>query len=1570
MSKKVCTPVYIGRDGKPSLVYTQNLHLGEDVAKRLYTQDMASVATAKFQKANYTIEDLIEESNELVVSTDEESYILKKQALNRATNFLGKAQAAKEMAEFAADKAVKDYAYILLENDMDIKNPEDRLYKDLILKKTFVDGIKDKTFSLNKHGDLKDKLMLAAQEYMDNNPDDFEVRKQNLLDLWEFKTEAGTKIHKVIEDYVNFRSKVEPDKDGLYDYKSAAEAAMLVNDMKKDSHYLSLTDQMEAFFEKLEGTGANKKNLKYHTEVKVSDTDIGVAGTLDLLVEDEEGNLYIFDYKTKEKGKEHLFAWKDKRLMGAMSELYDNKETHGALQTSLYRLILEKKGFTVKESKIIYIEADVKYDKNGKVIDYYNFNHLKNVTLRNYRSVLGKFIKESNNYDIDNAINSLKEKGKFNDIKDIATDLTGLESLDDQRDVPGKIRDKMNGPLVIGKKSGKEGFWNELLARHVDYKSEDPEARKTQLEEYYMQAPRLAADTTNSVIDWFKDGKIGEVGKGKNSRSKTYRTTQAQKLLQGIEADTHTLEQVNNIHGFSHLPPNILIAVDEATNSATIINLTVKGDSFIKDENSTTKRPRTSIFSKYVADSTLKTKYDKVDFLESTDNNHRLFQSALIAAELKKRGYLSTVDALVVGEVNGYENNSNTVSDPKTSDMHAMASQIKIFSELVKDNDAYGAYMMDIITDKKLLKAESYDTDYIGRISAALDNGLGSMTKKNKDKIKKYFKDYDNGAGSLQMNDLIDKLVDIHYTLGKTLQGKTGSEDIKELAKDRSYEFMSRLILDLMDVRLNIGAASRKLSTAFAGKVRTIGKVSNDAVEYVSNSVNESEQYIKRDFEKFRAQHSLVLNKLRDYKGKNRAAAIRDEQDIFTNLYKEGGHPDAETVNNRDLFMLKDENDPTLHETEAAYIKFFNKYIHKGYEMISNEEELVKLNDKDESNLMTGMVPLVRASLQNKYNRTEGMKEKIAGYKKSLKEKAEKRMTQDFAALNAELKDNFSNQLGSKEFQGSRQRREKLGINSSGDLIQEGETTYKGLETNLQQVLHTFMKDSLRSKHYKSTLGLYNSLNVVMAIDESRYFNQNEKTREFAEQIVKFQVFGEHAQEGKTAKRVDRVQKVLTAAALGASIRQVLLEGSTNLFGSGSAVIQQAITKNGEEKRFTVKNWHRAMKASIQSGHQDGNKANMLTRDLGLFNADSETLASSELQETKRNGIFQSKWLYALNNLPYRFFKTNTVISTMMTNGSYDAYEFDTDTNLLTYNASNDKRFNLIFDNNGKLIKDKSSFTPEQSKQFAYLKRRIQDFSKEYEGLKKGGEQIEIDGINHFLPDRGVTVKELADMKDYSMRLYGSMDKESKPVGAAYSLGRVFLKFKTWAVAKKDNYWKDGKFHEQRGYYKWFADDTMEDGGYYEWEPDYDEGVIQTLTHLGRGLKEAFGKDNDVTMKALWSDMGRKQKENIRKVISDIIMIGLIWGLMAALFDDDDKEKGPMSLLYKATNSALADLNVLQMSDSMMGNSPIAMYGQATTTLGCVWNGIGYMLTGDFSNGTDQFIRTTGAGKSMKALGE
>lgn len=76
---------------------------------------------------------------------------------------------------------------------------------------------------------------------------------------------------------------------------------------------------------------------KHKAEWQVFSEELGVAGTIDLVMEGDDG-LYIFDWKTSKEIKMES-SWKGK---GSAIKLMDCSYVHYSLQLSLYRYILEK----------------------------------------------------------------------------------------------------------------------------------------------------------------------------------------------------------------------------------------------------------------------------------------------------------------------------------------------------------------------------------------------------------------------------------------------------------------------------------------------------------------------------------------------------------------------------------------------------------------------------------------------------------------------------------------------------------------------------------------------------------------------------------------------------------------------------------------------------------------------------------------------------------------------------------------------------------------------------------------------------------------------------------------------------------------------------------------------------------------------------------------------------------------------------------------------------------------------------------------------------------------------------
>lgn len=77
--------------------------------------------------------------------------------------------------------------------------------------------------------------------------------------------------------------------------------------MKKNkAAYSNLLEQIEKFLL----TKGKGKKLRFETEFTLFNDAWDVCGRADLVAFDEYNNMYIFDFKTKETGKEWLFNYK------------------------------------------------------------------------------------------------------------------------------------------------------------------------------------------------------------------------------------------------------------------------------------------------------------------------------------------------------------------------------------------------------------------------------------------------------------------------------------------------------------------------------------------------------------------------------------------------------------------------------------------------------------------------------------------------------------------------------------------------------------------------------------------------------------------------------------------------------------------------------------------------------------------------------------------------------------------------------------------------------------------------------------------------------------------------------------------------------------------------------------------------------------------------------------------------------------------------------------------------------------------------------------------------------------
>ncbi len=157
----------------------------------------------------------------------------------------------------------------------------------------------------------------------------FGMTKQEIKDQWSKNGAAsagyGTEMHAVIEDYYNDIIR-ECDKPEYKFFMNFAE----------DHKHLT----------------------PYRTEMMVYDEDIRICGSIDMLFQNDDGTLSIYDWKfAKELNMTSAFR---KKALPPIQHLDDCNYTHYSLQLNMYRTILERKyDFKIRDMFLVFMHQNL-----------------------------------------------------------------------------------------------------------------------------------------------------------------------------------------------------------------------------------------------------------------------------------------------------------------------------------------------------------------------------------------------------------------------------------------------------------------------------------------------------------------------------------------------------------------------------------------------------------------------------------------------------------------------------------------------------------------------------------------------------------------------------------------------------------------------------------------------------------------------------------------------------------------------------------------------------------------------------------------------------------------------------------------------------------------------------------------------------------------------------------------------------------------------------------------------------------------------------------------------------------
>ena len=147
------------------------------------------------------------------------------------------------------------------------------------------------------------KLVSVSPKYMGMSVED-------VLAMWRESANHGTIVHEELEEHILNQSELKEPK--------AIQGMNWLNKYKM------------------------KSDFKVYPEVIIYSEELGISGTIDLLLFDKNSNNYIImDWKTSKKIDTK--SYRNKRgILPASSNIADTKFNHYALQLSLYRYLLEE----------------------------------------------------------------------------------------------------------------------------------------------------------------------------------------------------------------------------------------------------------------------------------------------------------------------------------------------------------------------------------------------------------------------------------------------------------------------------------------------------------------------------------------------------------------------------------------------------------------------------------------------------------------------------------------------------------------------------------------------------------------------------------------------------------------------------------------------------------------------------------------------------------------------------------------------------------------------------------------------------------------------------------------------------------------------------------------------------------------------------------------------------------------------------------------------------------------------------------------------------------------------------
>lgn len=1275
-----------------------------------------------------------------------------------------------------------------------------------------------------------------------------------------------------------------------------------------------------------------------------------VYGIADLVLYSEKDNkAIIIDFKTKSTSSVHNFdTINASRMTNAFDHLFDNSKTKADLQTSIYAKVLKDDyGIdipSVDGTEVFVITGAVGIDEGENGSREWKFTSLdpentKFVKTKSYEGLLSTALTSTN----------VEGTSKQNLEADISTLFKNkMVSTDD-------LKKFMTVQEASIKKNDKgQFFWRDDYNKHTYYRVTRDELKKDieKVHKEYIQKKKTAsADLVTLFLS-----KTGEAPKNSLWHQAAY-SNKARFILAGFNNNTHDVFTKDELPELIGAGDDVIVFQDKKSKEISLISLSNLYNSTYEFHEEGATDAKTTMLGPVLSDDAVIAKYGH-DIIPPADTHGiSLFKLSLVAAELKRKvpgmdKVKSLQSVTVLGDAHNF----------KTSSVGEQLALIKAMKDELEFSGKDVPPIIDqVLGNDKTADAENYQEDhyanFVKLVRDQLDPlrglGLGQDAVKASKKLNLLLLQQDTAKNDLTFDYRIEKALAEYvrqmYFVSAS-KNKATLDNKKAIVLDADFIRANNAYLAFTDMLV---LTKPKFTGKFLPGFNSAKTINDPVADKFTQIIDVHEQRAREEMTDFVAEHQRLVDQL--IKETEGVGTIMDVlkfdtyETVFTPMLLDGYKFDSDNTDN--WMRFKDpETASGLTEFQKEYIRFFNKNVKAGSKSMYNSttyNHMYPDEGVERTSWRDGDLPILASSATADLQMTMDLDQaqnplKVVGklFKSALKPKESGKS--DKIKPPWHLDTMMMDQVDTNPGRGSAQTRSLLGVSEDGHAIPKS----RNIEKNPILLLNLYMLNASRKKHMQEASFAYHSLDASLLSAQQTFKDAGvdvEPLREVLDNLNKILIQGRFREEGAIGNALDVAGKVTSLGMFFGSWRQFMTETSTVAGQTASASVGNVFNSmlfNGDTK-YDAKDYGWASTQIM------GAFGNQLMVDYGLYNSDLGQFTSSDYIGTKSKSAFQTKWGFAPIHNVLRQATQTVVLAQMHKDGITDkCFTIDKKTLRYKYDESKDPRF-YVFDPDLKIDGQKAEAptSPEDISKHLLWKAHRAEMLKE--GSLKEGKMT-----------RPLTIKNLQSMKNYAVRLYGAMDSKQMMAIEYTAMGRSVSKFKRWMRQKMDNVYSETYLSEKEG--KWTA--IVDDKGNpvkWEFQADEFEGYVQSVTGLIKEIKRQGGSWAGVN-----AAMSTRRKENLSKILADLLMYAIMWFSVQALMKTDFYKNSTLGKdAIKGMANAVGDIMPAVGLAGVITGSPMAAVGVISNFGNNMFRSMAHAVSGDFDSAA------TSANKTMESFG-